>query len=505
MKKRKVTAIVLSCAMIFTMAANVSISAMAEGDTPDMDKGNIGVLEKKAAPELKIPEGLTGTAGAELKEVELPSGWAWVDENGILSEDVDQYTARYYVDDETYDYSEVEGYDAEAHCVERALTVAVTEAGPNSTTQQKPQNNIQQMAAGDVAIDGTSFPDKTFREYIKETFDKDKDGTLSQDEISEALMIDFFVDLDAETKGSIKSLKGIEYLTALGYLDCSSTGISELDVSANPDLILLDCSNTGVSKLDVSKNSKLSMLRCENTKVEVLDVTQNPALSTLDCSGTGIEKIDVSQNPNLQFLYCSDTEINGLDISKNSDLIALECLNCPLAWLNLGVSGIPQNVFDIPASTEVTLDVTEDQFDITQEFPGIDVSKISNLSGATLEGNIVKEYSSKQPISYTYDCGTNNGEQQTLKVTLRIGKEGQEPGSGSESGPEENTTKPEDTNNNNNSSNNNNTNKETGSAQIQKTVKTGDDTTFWIWGMAAVFSFGLIVFAVQRKIKNISR
>ena len=92
-----------------------------------------------------------------------------------------------------------------------------------------------------------------------------------------------------------------------------------------------------------------------------------------------------------------------------------------------------------------------------------------------------------------------------MKVTLRIGKDGQKPGSGSESGSEENTTKPEDTNNNNNSSNNNNTNKETGSGQIQKTVKTGDDTMFWIWGMAAVFSFGLIVFAVQRKIKNISR
>ena len=40
------------------------------------------------------------------------------------------------------------------------------------------------FAAGGVDINETNFPDKGFREYVKEKFDKNKDDILSADEIA---------------------------------------------------------------------------------------------------------------------------------------------------------------------------------------------------------------------------------------------------------------------------------------------------------------------------------
>ena len=37
--------------------------------------------------------------------------------------------------------------------------------------------------SGDVKLDETNFPDSVFREYLKTNYDKDKNNSLSQDEI----------------------------------------------------------------------------------------------------------------------------------------------------------------------------------------------------------------------------------------------------------------------------------------------------------------------------------
>ena len=310
---------------------------------------------------------------------------------------------------------------------------------------------------GEVAIDKANFPDDVFRQYVSDNFDTVKDGVLSLDEISKVTTITFI------NNSNVKSLEGIEHFTALTRLDCYNTGIQTLDVSNNPSLTYLDCHNTGIQTLDVSNNKDLQFLYCNNTGIQMLDVSNNTdlqilgcystgiqmldvsnntALTTLDCNNTGIQTLDVSNNtdlqvlgchntgiqmldvsnnPALEILGCHNTGIQMLDVSNNPDLQVLYCNNTPLAYLNLG--NLPLLIaIDKPSLSVVDLAVTSDSFDMTQAFQGIDISKVTNIKGAKLNGNDLTGYQLGKPITYTYDCGTVLGNPEILDVTLNLVK-----------------------------------------------------------------------------------
>lgn len=282
-----------------------------------------------------------------------------------------------------------------------------------------------------VAIDDTNFPDGEFRAHVS-NFDINSDSVFSQAEINNIKKI------DVSGKTGIKNLKGIEYFPDLQYLSCDLTGVTDLNISNNINLLLLNCSNTGIQTLDVHNNTALESLNCYNTGIGSLDVSNNPDLQILDCSNTGIGSLDVSNNPHLQNLGCSNTGIGSLDVSNNPDLRSLYCsntgigsldvnnntvltyLNClhtPLAYLNLG--NLPLLIaIDKPSLSVVDLAVTSDSFDMTQAFQGIDISKVTNIKGAKLNGNDLTGYQVGKPITYTYDCGTVQGNSVTLNVTL---------------------------------------------------------------------------------------
>ena len=205
----------------------------------------------------------------------------------------------------------------------------------------------------------------------------------------------------------------------LTTLYCYYTGITTLDVSKNEQLTKLDCFNTGITTLDVSKNKQLTELHCNNTSITTLDVSKNEQLTELDCYNTGITTLDISKNKQLTLLDCSNTGTMTLDISKNEQLTYLDCTNTPLGFLKLGSLNV-SNDFYVPSSTTASLTVASASFDITQAFAGIDTAKISNIQGAELDGNTVKGYSVGTPITYTYDCGTNNGIPVKLDVTLNL-------------------------------------------------------------------------------------
>ena len=126
------------------------------------------------------------------------------------------------------------------------------------------------MAEGteDVKIDETNFPDDTFRDYVKNNCDKNRDGYLSEEEIKAVTKIDV-------PKTLTKDLTGIEYFTELKTLDCSSSYLTELDLSKNTALMDLDCSNSFLTTLDVSQNTVLENLDCSGQSVR-LEVERRP-------------------------------------------------------------------------------------------------------------------------------------------------------------------------------------------------------------------------------------
>ena len=103
-------------------------------------------------------------------------------------------------------------------------------------------------------IDETKFPDDNFRNYLLEQ-DYGKDGVLTEAEIRNITVMDV-------SEKDIKSLKGIEYFTALDSLDCSVNELTTLDVSKNTALKKLNCGFNELTTLDVSKNTVLNVLTC---------------------------------------------------------------------------------------------------------------------------------------------------------------------------------------------------------------------------------------------------
>ena len=129
-------------------------------------------------------------------------------------------------------------------------------------------------------IDETKFPDDNFRNYLLEQ-DYGKDGVLTEAEIRNITVMDV-------SEKDIKSLKGIEYFTALDSLDCSVNELTTLDVSKNTALKKLNCGFNELTTLDVSKNTALTNLNCRSNKLTALDVSKNTALNVLTCCGNQI-------------------------------------------------------------------------------------------------------------------------------------------------------------------------------------------------------------------------
>ena len=178
-----------------------------------------------------------------------------------------------------------------------------------------------------VGIDKTNFPDDNFWNYLLEQ-DYGKDGVLTEAEIRNITVMDV-------SEKEIKSLKGIEYFTALRTLNCSDNELTELDISGNTALDTLDCSYNELTALDVSKNTALRSLDCGFNELTALDISKNTALTYLRCIGNSLTSLDISKNTALQLLQCSGNDLTALDVSANTSLVYMACDSNQLATLDL--------------------------------------------------------------------------------------------------------------------------------------------------------------------------
>ena len=179
-----------------------------------------------------------------------------------------------------------------------------------------------------VAISKANFPDATFRNYIKRTFDTDGDGGLSADEIERARNV------HCENMG-IKSVKGIEFLTELRGLWCLNNHISDWNLSGNPHLKGIWCSHNDFKSLDFSACPELEWVYCFNCKLESLNLRNNPELAYLECNANpNLRSIDLSQNPKLENLFCSECSLTSLDLSANPMLCELAAFKNKLSSID---------------------------------------------------------------------------------------------------------------------------------------------------------------------------
>ena len=180
-----------------------------------------------------------------------------------------------------------------------------------------------------VYIDSNNFPDYNFRQVIEKIdYDKDQNSILTANEIAE-------IETLKVIWRKVESLKGVEYLTSLKYLDCQSNHLTTLDVSALTKLETLRCSSNSLTTLDLSNNTALKYLYCDSNDLTSLDISNCTALEELDCGRNDLTNLDVSNCSSLLHLECYLNEFTELDLSQNTALEKLECYNSNLTKLNV--------------------------------------------------------------------------------------------------------------------------------------------------------------------------
>ena len=171
--------------------------------------------------------------------------------------------------------------------------------------------------------------DISFKNYLLENFDINKDGVIS---VEEAALVK---EINCSGR-SIQSLDGIQYFTNLDFLDCSHNSLHEIDVSHNTKLRTLICDNNQIQALDVSTNLTLELLSCKvdygSSGLKTIKI--NPELKILNISGHEISSLDFSENKYLKEIYCSGDQMITLDVS-NSVLDSLDCRGRELVFLNM--------------------------------------------------------------------------------------------------------------------------------------------------------------------------
>jgi len=93
------------------------------------------------------------------------------------------------------------------------------------------------------------------------------------------------------SRRNIKSLQGIEYFTALIYLNCYDCSLTVLDLTNNTALIYLNLSYCGLTVLDLSNNTALTILYVVGNKLTSLDLSNNPGLNSRNVYADSSTKI----------------------------------------------------------------------------------------------------------------------------------------------------------------------------------------------------------------------
>ena len=267
-----------------------------------------------------------------------------------------------------------------------------------------------------VEITADNFPDLIFMQYVKDNFDTDNDGRLSDEEIEAVTKIDVSGTMSSD--GGITSLEGIEIFTELQTLRCEyNEGLASLDVSGNAKLSYLTCAFTKIDALNVDNNTGLTVLYCSFTPITSINVRNNMALEQLHCDNTYITALDVRNNAALTHLYCYNTLITSLDVSLNTRLHTLQCQNCHMPFVDISNNnalGSAGYAFMAGNRYSLAEDITTVFYTGTDAaFAGFNYGRVTGVTGASFNGGIFKGFTG-DTITYIYECGQGYSETFTL-------------------------------------------------------------------------------------------
>ncbi|ECQ6723644.1 class 1 internalin InlJ [Listeria monocytogenes] len=195
-------------------------------------------------------------------------------------------------------------------------TTEITTDKETSSTQSTIKTTLK---AGQTQSFNDWFPDDNFASEVAAAFEMQATDTISEEQLATLTSLDCHY-------SSIADMTGIEKLTGLTKLICTSNNITTLDLSKNTNLTYLECNSNKLTSLDVTPLTKLTYLNCDTNKLTNLDVSQNPLLTYLNCARNTLTEIDVSHNTQLTELDCHlNKKITKLDVTPQTQLTTLDC------------------------------------------------------------------------------------------------------------------------------------------------------------------------------------
>ncbi|EAC3816747.1 class 1 internalin InlJ [Listeria monocytogenes] len=195
-------------------------------------------------------------------------------------------------------------------------TTEITTDKETSSTQPTIQNTLK---AGQTQSFNDWFPDDNFASEVAAAFEMQATDTISEEQLATLTSLDCH-------NSSIADMTGLEKLTGLTKLICTSNNITTLDLSKNTNLTYLACDSNKLTNLDVTPLTKLTYLNCDTNKLTKIDVSQNPLLTYLNCARNTLTELDVSHNTQLTELDCHlNKKITKLDVTPQTQLTTLDC------------------------------------------------------------------------------------------------------------------------------------------------------------------------------------
>ncbi len=183
----------------------------------------------------------------------------------------------------------------------------------------------------DSGAQTTAIPDLNFEQaLINQGFDTGiPDGSVPTAAIDTATFLNI-------TNLSIADLTGIEDFTALEILHADMNPIGSVDLSGNSALVKIYLSSCSLTNLDLTACPDLEFVSLFWNDLTTLDVSQNTHLETLLIAfNSNLNNLDLSQNPSLELLDISEGSLTTLNVTQNTALTILNCAGNALTELNL--------------------------------------------------------------------------------------------------------------------------------------------------------------------------
>lgn len=253
-----------------------------------------------------------------------------------------------------------------------------------------------------IPIDDDHFGE-TFKDYVSQLYDKDKDGYLSIEERNKAVYIQMDTLKGSDDKYTV-DFKGLDYFPNVDDIVVGRSDgfggtpiIKNLDLSERNMLIfsLHGALMTGET-LDLSKSSRASYIKLNgselanvilppealNLKYLNLDSLSNVDMNVLDISGypnleklyarygTDFEKLKADNQKKLKYLKLGSSKMTEIDLSPFPNLI------------ELSISRSPIKEIDVSSNYNLTsLGITD------TEISSLDLSQLKNLEGLAIQNN----------------------------------------------------------------------------------------------------------------------